>query len=61
MPELPEVETIARGLARRVTGDVIESVWLGKKKEPLKSPAAAIATALEKPWKSGPLGPRCGA
>jgi len=59
MPELPEVETIARGLAKRVTGDVIESVWLGKKKEPLKSPAAAtIATALEKPWKSGPLGPR---
>jgi len=58
MPELPEVETIARGLARRVTGDVIESVWLGKKKEPLKSPAAAIATALEKSWKSGPLGPR---
>jgi len=48
MPELPEVETIARGLARRVTGDVIESVWLGKKKEPLKSPAATIATALEK-------------
>ena len=48
MPELPEVETIARGLARRVTGDVIESVWLGRKKEPLKSPAAAIAAALEK-------------
>lgn len=32
MPELPEVETIARGLAKRVTGDVIESVWLGEKK-----------------------------
>lgn len=47
MPELPEVETIARGLAKRVTGDVIESVWLGQKKEPLKSPAAAIAAALE--------------
>jgi len=47
MPELPEVETIARGLAKRVTGDVIESVWLGKKKEPLKSPATAIAAALE--------------
>jgi len=30
MPELPEVETIARGLAKRVIGDVIESVWLGK-------------------------------
>src|SRR5215468_12195827 len=47
MPELPEVETIARGLAMRVTGDVIESVWLGQKKEPLKSPATEIATVLE--------------
>jgi len=47
MPELPEVETIARGLAKRVTGDVIESVWLGQKKEPLKSPAPEIAAALE--------------
>ena len=47
MPELPEVETIARGLAKRVTGDVIVSVWLGQKKEPLKSPAAQIAKALE--------------
>jgi len=47
MPELPEVETIARGLAKRVTGDVIESVWLGQKKEPLKSPAADIASTLE--------------
>jgi formamidopyrimidine-DNA glycosylase len=48
MPELPEVETIARGLAKRVTGEVIESVWLGQKKEPLKSPAAAIAATLER-------------
>ena len=47
MPELPEVETIARGLAARVTGDVIESVWLGSKPEPLKSPAAKIAATLE--------------
>jgi formamidopyrimidine-DNA glycosylase len=47
MPELPEVETIARGLAKRVTGDVVESVWLGQKKEPLKSPAAEMATVLE--------------
>ncbi|HKT86877.1 MAG TPA: bifunctional DNA-formamidopyrimidine glycosylase/DNA-(apurinic or apyrimidinic site) lyase [Candidatus Sulfotelmatobacter sp.] len=47
MPELPEVETIARGLAKRITGDVIESVWLGQKKEPLKSPASAIASMLE--------------
>ena len=47
MPELPEVETIARGLARRVTGDVIEGVWLGQKPEPLKSPATEIVSALE--------------
>ena len=47
MPELPEVETIARGLASRVTGDVIESVWLGSKPEPLKSPAAEIAATLD--------------
>jgi formamidopyrimidine-DNA glycosylase len=47
MPELPEVETIARGLAKRVTGDRVESVWLGQKKEPLKSPAAEIAATLE--------------
>ena len=47
MPELPEVETIARGLAKRVTGDVVEAVWLGQKKEPLKSSAAEIAAALE--------------
>jgi formamidopyrimidine-DNA glycosylase len=48
MPELPEVETIARGLARRVSGDVIESVWLGEKPEPLKSSAAEIAAVLER-------------
>ena len=47
MPELPEVETIARGLAKRVTGNVVESVWLGQKKEPLKSPASEIAATLE--------------
>jgi len=47
MPELPEVETIARGLASRLTGDVIESVWLGSKPEPLKSPAAEIVATLE--------------
>src|SRR5580704_2801637 len=47
MPELPEVETIARGLASRVSGDVIESIWLGQKPEPLKSPAREIAAALQ--------------
>ncbi len=48
MPELPEVETIARGLNQRIAGDVIESVWLGEKPEPLKSPAAEIASVLER-------------
>ena len=47
MPELPEVETIANGLHQRVCGDRIESVWVGRKPEPLKSPAAAIARTLE--------------
>src|SRR6266849_1905596 len=47
MPELPEVETIARGLASRLTGDLIESVWLGSKPEPLKSSAAEIAATLQ--------------
>src|SRR3954464_11036608 len=47
MPELPEVETIANGLNARVAGDTIESVWLGKKKEPLKSPAKEIARTLD--------------
>jgi formamidopyrimidine-DNA glycosylase len=47
MPELPEVETIARGLAKRVVGDRVESVWLGQKKEPLKSSALEIAAVLE--------------
>jgi formamidopyrimidine-DNA glycosylase len=47
MPELPEVETITRGLAKRVTGDVVVSVWLGQKKQTFKSPASQIAAALE--------------
>ncbi len=47
MPELPEVETIVRGLARRVLGDTITSVWIGSRKQPLKSPAALIAGTLE--------------
>jgi formamidopyrimidine-DNA glycosylase len=47
MPELPEVETIARGLAKRVTGDRVESVWLGQKKETFKSATQEIAAVLE--------------
>lgn len=47
MPELPEVETIARGLHKRVAGDAIESVWLGSKPQTMKSHPAQIAATLE--------------
>jgi formamidopyrimidine-DNA glycosylase len=47
VPELPEVETIANGLAKRVTGDLIRAVWLGSKPEPFKSTSFEIAAALE--------------
>ena len=47
MPELPEVETISRGLDKRVSGDTIESVWIGSKKQPLKSPSSVIASTIE--------------
>jgi formamidopyrimidine-DNA glycosylase len=47
VPELPEVETIVRGLDKRVAGDTVESVWIGSKKQPLKSPASVIASTLE--------------
>ncbi|HUQ49713.1 MAG TPA: bifunctional DNA-formamidopyrimidine glycosylase/DNA-(apurinic or apyrimidinic site) lyase [Terriglobales bacterium] len=48
MPELPEVETVANGLNRRVTGDVIETVWLGDKPRLFKSPVEEIIRTLEK-------------
>jgi formamidopyrimidine-DNA glycosylase len=47
VPELPEVETIARGLDTRVAGDTVESVWIGSRQQPLKSAAAVIAATLE--------------
>ncbi len=47
MPELPEVETVASGLNRRVAGDTIKSVWIGERLQPLKSPAALIVSTLE--------------
>ena len=46
MPELPEVETVARGLHRLVSGDTIAAVWLAEYPEPLKSPASEIKAAL---------------
>lgn len=47
MPELPEVETIARGVNARVCGDRIVGVWFGSHPEPFKTPAARQARALE--------------
>ena len=47
MPELPEVETVRRGLAERVIGDRIESVWLSAKPQTFKSRPAEIAETLE--------------
>jgi formamidopyrimidine-DNA glycosylase len=47
MPELPEVETIARGVDKRVRGDRIVQVWFGSHREPFKTPAARQARELE--------------
>ena len=41
------METIARGLDKRVAGDTVESVWIGSRKQPLKSPAGVIAATLD--------------
>lgn len=46
MPELPEVETIARGVDMRVRGRTIVSIWLGSKPEPFRSTPAEIADTL---------------
>ena len=46
MPELPEVETIARGLHQRLAGQRITDVWIGNKTNLLKSPARQIARVL---------------
>lgn len=47
MPELPEVETIARGVDARVRGDVIVEAWFGQHREPMKTPAPRQAAGLE--------------
>jgi formamidopyrimidine-DNA glycosylase len=47
MPELPEVETVVRSLAKHVTGDVIESAWFSGKPQTFKSPPQDIATVIE--------------
>ena len=47
MPELPEVETIARGVDARVRGDQIVEAWFGAHREPFKTPPARQASGLE--------------
>ncbi len=46
MPELPEVETIANGVDRRLRGDTILSTWFSSYKEPFKTPPSVLAEAL---------------
>ena len=46
MPELPEVETIARGVHERIRGDRIVDVWFGNYREPFKTPASRQAKGL---------------
>ncbi|MGP8226637.1 MAG: bifunctional DNA-formamidopyrimidine glycosylase/DNA-(apurinic or apyrimidinic site) lyase [Terracidiphilus sp.] len=47
MPELPEVETIARGVHGRLRGDRIVAAWFGSHREPFKTPPARQASGLE--------------
>jgi formamidopyrimidine-DNA glycosylase len=46
MPELPEVETIARGVDAQVRGDRIETTWFSEKREPFKSSPQLMAKEL---------------
>ena len=47
MPELPEVETIARGVDKRVRGDRIAEVWFASHPKLFKTPALRQARGLE--------------
>ena len=47
MPELPEVETIARGVDERLRGDRITEVWFGSHSQPFKTAPAVQAAGLE--------------
>lgn len=46
MPELPEVETIANGVDRRIRGDSIVSAWFSAYQQPFKTPPDEMAAAL---------------
>ncbi len=47
MPELPEVETIARGVNARVRGDRVVDAWFSGAREPFKTPPARQAKGLQ--------------
>ena len=47
MPELPEVETIARGVNKRLRGDRIVEAWFSSHREPFKTPPARQVKGLE--------------
>ena len=47
MPELPEVETIARGVDARVRGDRIVEAWFSGFREPFRTPARRQIKGLE--------------
>src|SRR5208337_4224161 len=47
MPELPEVETIARGVNKRVRGDQIINVWFASHREPFKTSRSHQSKGLE--------------
>jgi formamidopyrimidine-DNA glycosylase len=46
MPELPEVETIARGADKRLRGDRIAQSWFAKHPQPFKTPRSQQAKGL---------------
>jgi formamidopyrimidine-DNA glycosylase len=47
MPELPEVETIARGVDKRVRGERILDAWFSSFREPFKTPPKIQARKLQ--------------
>jgi formamidopyrimidine-DNA glycosylase len=46
MPELPEVETIARGVDKRIRGDRIVQAWFTSHPQPFKTPPARQSRGL---------------
>src|SRR5437588_12976585 len=47
MPELPEVETVARSVHAHVQGDRILDVWFASHPQPFKTPPAGQARGVE--------------